>query len=50
MRDTFTSMYTAEFYERTGFSSIASFVSVASDDALFDASPADGVDSNGKSG
>jgi len=41
-------MYTSEFYARTGFSSIASFVSVGSDDALFDASPADDVDSDGK--
>ena len=46
--NTFTSMYTAEFYQRTGFSSIASFVSVSSDDALFDASPIDGIDANGK--
>jgi len=44
----YTSMYTAEFYARTGFSSIASFVSVSSDDAEFDTTPADNVDSNGK--
>jgi len=33
--NTFTSMYTGEFYQRTGYSSIASFVSVSSDDTLF---------------
>ncbi len=31
----FTTMYTAENYERTGFSSIASFVAVDSDDTIF---------------
>ncbi len=44
----FTTMYTSENYERTGLSSIASFVGVESDTALFDASPIDGVDENGK--
>ena len=43
----FTTMYTAEHYERTGFSSIASFVASGSRDALFDTSPADGVDPDG---
>jgi len=33
--DTFTTMYTAEAYERTGFGSIAAFVAVDSDDTLF---------------
>ena len=43
----FFSSFIAEFYERSSFSSIASFVSVGSADALFDSSPVDAVDSNG---
>lgn len=43
----YTSIYTAEYYERTGFSSIASTVSVDSADALFDSSPPDGFDEFG---
>jgi len=41
----YTSMYTAEFYQRTGYSSIASFVSVSSDDTLFNTGG--GVDTDG---
>ena len=44
----FTTMYTSEYYQRTGLSSIASFVGVVSDTTLFDANPVDGVDQNGK--
>jgi len=44
----FTTMYTSEYYQRTGLSSIASFVGVTSDTALFDAKPLDGVDDDGK--
>ncbi len=44
----FSTMYTAEFYQRTGFGSIASSVSVESDNSLFDAGPTDNVDGNGK--
>ena len=43
----FFTSFIAEFYERSSFSSIASFVNVDSADALFDSSPVDGIDSNG---
>jgi len=41
-------MFTIENYQRTNLSSIASFVGVESDTSLFDSSPADGVDGDGK--
>ena len=44
----YTTMYTAEFYERTGYDSIANSVAIASDNTLFDSSPEDDVDGNGK--
>jgi len=44
----FTTMYTSENYQRTGLSSIASFVGVESDTSLFDSNPPDGVDPDGK--
>ena len=44
----FTTMITAEYYERVEFSSIATFIESASDDALFDASPVDDVDDDNK--
>ena len=44
----FTTMYTSENYRRTGLSSIASFVGVESDTSLFDSTPPDGFDPNGK--
>ena len=46
--DTYTSMYTAALYERTGNGSTASVVGVSSDSALFDANPSSTVDSDGK--
>lgn len=39
----FTSMYTLEAYERTGYSSIAAIVDASSDDALFNATAGGGV-------
>ncbi len=44
----FTTMFTNEYYKRTGLSSIASFVGVESDTTLFDSNPIDGVDPDGK--
>ena len=41
-------MYTSEYYKRTELSSIASFVGIENDTALFDSNPEDGVDDNGK--
>jgi hypothetical protein len=45
--DKYSTLFTAQFFERTGYSAVTSTLDVNARDALFDALPIDGVDDNG---